>query len=273
VGRRLLSTQTLFDADPQSPFLRFISNRAESDYRSLQVQFDRRLGDGLKSLVSYTWARSTDNATRDNTRRILFGSEDPEADRGPSDFDVRHTLNGFLSYELPAPFAHGLANKTFRNWIVEPMFTARSAKPVNVLFGFPTTYGFAYVRPNVIDGEPFYLLDPTAGGGRRINPAAFVLPTTLEQGNLSRNSLRGFPFYQFDLALRRKFSFSESTNVQFQADAFNLFNHPNFEDPAGNDLHLGPVFGQSTALTGRAFDAFYNVGGARALRFSLKLTF
>ena len=273
IGRRLLSTQTVLDSDPQSPFLRFISNRAESDYRSLQVQFDRRLGDKLKSLVAYTWARSTDNATRDNARRILFASDNADADRGPSDFDVRHTLNGFLSYELPAPFSNGFGNRAFRNWIVESIFTARSAKPVNVLFGFPTTYGFAYVRPNLVSGEPFYLLDPTAGGGRRINAAAFVLPTTFEQGNLSRNRLRGFPFYQFDLALRRKFSFSETMSLQFQADAFNLFNHPNFEDPIGSDLHLGSTFGQSTALTGRGFDSFYNFGGARTLRFSLKFSF
>src|SRR6185369_16055684 len=201
--------------------------------------------------------------TRDNARRILFASDDPEADRGPSDFDVRHTLNGFVSYELPTPFARGLGNKSFRNWIVESMFTARSARPVNVLFGFPTTYGFVYVRPNVAGGEPFYLFDPTAGGGWRLNPAAFVLPATLEQGDLGRNSLRGFPFYQFDLALRRKFSFSESTSLQFQADAFNLFNHPNFADPAGDDLQLGSTFGQSTALAGRGFQSLNNLGGAR----------
>jgi len=273
VSRRLLSTQTFFDTDPQAAFLRFISNRAESNYRSLQVQFDRRLADGVRSFVAYTWARSTDDANRDTARRVFFASVDAEADRGPSDFDVRHSLNGLLSYELPTPFASGLGNKMFRNWTVESMFTARSARPINVLFGFPTTYGFAYVRPNMVGGEPLYLFDPTLPGGRRINPAAFVLPSTLAQGDLPRNSLRGFPFYQFDLALRRSFEFSEYTRLQFQVDAFNIFNHPNFEDPLGSDLHLGPAFGQSTALAWRGFESFYNAGGARTLRFSLKLTF
>jgi Ca-activated chloride channel family protein len=273
VGRRLLSTQTMFEADARSAFLRFIGNRAASDYRSLQLQFDRRLGERLKSLVSYTWARSTDDANRDTARRVLFASAAAERDLGPSDFDVRHALNGFVSYELPALFARGLGNKTFRNWVAETSFTTRSARPVNVLFGFPTTYGFAYVRPNLIPGEPLYLFDPTLAGGRRINPAAFALGPTLEQGTLARNSLRGFPFYQFDVALRRRFNFSENTSLQFQADAFNVFNHANFEDPLGSDLHLGSTFGQSTALAGRGFDSFYNAGGARTLRFSLKLTF
>ena len=144
---------------------------------------------------------------------------------------------------------------------------------MNVLLGFPTTYGFAYVRPNVAAGEPFYLFDPALPGGRQINPAAFLLPLTLTQGDLARNSLRGFPFYQFDLAVRRSFSFSENTKLQFQADAFNVFNHPNFEDPAGDDLHLGATFGQSTALAGRGFQSFNNLGSARTFRFSLKLTF
>ena len=272
-GRRLLSTETFFGSDPQAAFLRFVSNRAESNYRALQVQFDRRLTDGLRSFIGYTWASSTDDATRDTARRVLFASTDADLDRGPSDFDVRHSLNGFVSYDLPAPFAFGLGNKLFRHWIAESAFTIRSAKPVNVLFGFPTTYGFAYVRPDVVPGLPQYLFDQTFAGGWRLNPAAFALPSTLEQGNLQRNSLRGFPFYQFDLALRRKFSFTERTNLQFQADAFNLFNHPNFADPLANDLQLGSSFGQSTALAGRGFDSFYNAGGARTLRFSLKLTF
>jgi len=103
----------------------------------------------------------------------------------------------------------------------------------------------------------------------------------LEQGNLSRNSLRGFPLYQIDLALRRKFSFSESVAIQVQADAFNVLNHANFEDPGGNDLVVGShnlAFGQSTSLSGRSlssggFPSFYSLGGSRALRFSVKLLF
>ena len=272
-GRRLLSTETLFDTDPQFPFLRTVSNRADADYRSLQLTFDRRVSGRLKSMVSYTLGHSTDNANRDTARRILFASSNPEADRGPSDFDVRHILNGIISYEIPAPFAVGLGNTLFRNWAIDSLFNVRSAKPVNVLYGFPTTYGFVYVRPNLVAGAPLYLVDPTLPGGWRINPAAFVIPSALEQGDLDRNRLRGFPFYQIDLALRRRFNLSERTSLQFQADAFNLLNHPNFEDPLGSDLHLNSTFGQSNAIAGRGFESFYSLGGPRTLRFSLKLTF
>jgi hypothetical protein len=223
-------------------------------------------------MVSYTLAHSTDNVTDDSARRVLFASIDPETDRGPSDFDVRHSFNGYVSYEVPAPFSLGLANTLSRNWIVESVFDLRSAKPINVLYGFPTTYGFAYVRPN-LTAAPLYLLDQTLPGGWRLNPAAFEIPSTLSQGDLGRNTLRGFPFHQFDVGLRRKFTFSEFKSLQFQADVFNVLNHPNFEDTRANDLHLNSTFGQSIGMLGRGFDSFNSTGGARTLRFSLKLGF
>jgi len=145
---------------------------------------------------------------------------------------------------------------------------------------FPTSYGVAYLRPDVAAGTSFYILDSNAPGGRRLNPAAFLIPSNLEQGNLARNSLRGFPFYQIDFGLSRKFNFSETVGLQFQADAFNVFNHTNFEDPRENDLVTGGslAFGQSTSLSGRSlagggFGSFYSFGGARTMRFSVKLLF
>jgi len=177
-------------------------------------------------------------------------SVDPEIDRGPSDFDVRHHLDGFISYELPAPFSQGLGNTVLRNWAVDSIFNARSAKPFNGFLLIPTSTGVALFRPD----------------------------------DVARNSSRGFPFYQVDLALRRKFHFTDSFILQAQADAYNLFNHPNLEDPHGHDLILGTPFrpnfgfGQSTSLSGRSlssggFPSFYGMGGAHTLRFSLKLVF
>jgi hypothetical protein len=117
------------------------------------------------------------------------------------------------------------------------------------------------------------------------------VPSDLEQGDLGRNSLRGFPLQQIDLAVRRAFNFSEYVSLQFRVDVFNVFNHPNFEDPFGRDRVLGSVlsggaftpnstFGRSSSLLGQSlsdfaggFGSFYNAGGPRTLRFSVKLTF
>ena len=290
-GRRLLHTQTLFEQNPEFPFLRLTTNAGRSDYRALQVQFNRRMSEKLQTNISYTWARSLDNVSEDSARNVLMTSTNPALDRGPSDFDVHHQLNGFVIYELPSPFSTGLGNKLFRSWSVGSIVNLRSAKPVNVVYMFPTSFGFAYFRPDVVAGEPLYIPDPAVAGGRSINPDAFIAPLDLQQGSLGRNSLRGFPVYQIDLGLRRRFNFTESFGLQFQADAFNLFNHPNFEDPFARDRVLGSVFaggtftpnstfGRSSSLLGQSlsggsegFGSFYNSGGPRALRFSLKLIF
>lgn len=281
-GKRLFHTETLLNQNPDFNFLRLTTNRGQSDYRALQIKFDRQTSNGLAALVSYTLAQSLDNVSADSARRAVMTSVDPAFDRGPSDFDVLHQFTGFVSYELPAPISQGIGNKLSRNWALDSIINARSARPLNVLYMIPTTFGVAYLRPDVAGDNSLFLSDPLVAGGRRLNPAAFVVPQGLQQGNLSRNSLRGFPLYQVDLALRRRFNFSEALALQIQADAFNVFNRANFEDPLGNDLVVGTgtnlAFGQSTAMSGRSlsgggFPSFYSFGGPRTMRFSVKLLF
>ncbi|HYP53381.1 MAG TPA: hypothetical protein VEQ42_07565, partial [Pyrinomonadaceae bacterium] len=289
--RRLLLTRTLLDANPAFPFLRLTTNDAASDYHSAQLHFRRRLSSGLQSFASYTFAKSLDDLSPDTAARALLGSDDRRMERGPSDFDVRHAFVGLLSYELPAAFNSGVGRALLRDWTLDALFNARSARPVNVLYAVPTSYGFAYLRPDLIAGVPLYVEDPSVAGGRRINPAAFAAPTHARQGTLARNGLRGFPVHQFDLGLRRRFAFNERVSLLLRAEAFNLFNHPNFEDPSGEDATLGTLslsdasprpnatFGRShsargtTAAPGYGFGPFHSTGGPRTFRFSLKLVF
>ncbi|MBD0371882.1 MAG: VWA domain-containing protein [Pyrinomonadaceae bacterium] len=292
-GRRLLLTESLFNRNPRFSFIRLTTNGAESDYHSLQLQFNRRLARGLQAMVSYTLAKSRDDYSQDSAASTFFRSAEALGERGPSDFDVRHQLSGFFSYNFPSPFDSGIKNAILRNWTFVTLFNARSSRPLNVVYEQLTSYGVLHLRPDLITGVPLYLDDETSASGRRLNPAAFVVPDSLRQGSLSRNSLRGFPLYQVDIAFHRGFNFSDSVSLQFRVEIFNLFNHPNFEDPADTGLILGSratvsdplrvnrTFGQSTAIYGRSlwggqgssFNSFYNPGGPRSVQFSLKLKF
>ena len=292
-GRRLLLTNTLLGQNPNFDFLRLTRNGASSSYRSLQFRFDRRLTSSLGAMVSYTWAKSVADSSEDTTARSLFRSPNFGDERGPSDFDIRHTLTGYVSYELPAPFASGFKNLLTRKWSIDSVFNVRSAAPVNVVYAVPTSFGFLYVRPDLIAGVPLYLNDPSAAGGKRINPAAFSVPLDLRQGTLGRNALRGFPLAQFNLALRRRFKFTEDVSLTLVVEADNVFNHPNFAPPAGNDASLGtrflpasslsvnPAFGQSYTnaarsswgIAGSSFGANYYPGAARTMKLSAKLEF
>lgn len=292
-GRHLLLTTTLLNPAADFRFVRLTNNGAASDYRSLQLQFNRRLSRRWGAMVSYAWAKSADNSSQDSAAHALFRSTNSDIERGPSDFDIRHTLTGFVSFELPALFASGIGNQLTRNWSIDSVFNVHSAGPVNVVYAVPTSFGFLYLRPDVVAGAPLYLNDAAAGGGRRINSAAFSVPLDLRQGTLGRNILRGFPLTQFNLALRRRFNFSEEVRLILGAELSNILNHPNFAAPAGNDaslgtrfdpaspIHLNPTFGQSFTnaarspwgSAGSSFGANYYPGGARTMKLSAKLEF
>jgi Ca-activated chloride channel family protein len=290
-GRRLSLTETLIDTHPDFSFVRLVRGEGRSSYKSLQLHFDRRFTKRLQALVSYTLASSVDDVPQDSIYRAMLLSPDRRLDLAPSDFDVRHQLSGMFSYSLPALFDAGLGNTLSRNWVINSLFDARSARPLNVVYAVPTSVGFAYLRPDLIANTPLYLNDPAAAGGRRINAAAFAVPPFERQGTLERNALRGFPFSQIDVGLSRKFTLAEDVELHFRAEAFNLLNHPNFEDPLGNGSSLGSklfgsglflpnnTFGQSTSLsagslwTGGGFNSAYGNSGSRSIRFSLRLQF
>ncbi len=288
-GRRLLLTRTLLEPSPDFSLVRLTTNGGASDYHSARLQFSRVRRGGLEAIASYTLAKSLDDFSEDVPARALLRGD---SERGPSDFDVRHALAGYVSYKLPAPFRRGAANALSRNWAVDAVFNARSARPVNVVYGFPIAHGFAFLRPDLSGGVPLYVADSSSAGGRRLNPEAFALHDTSRQGTLGRNALRGFPFYRLDVGLRHQFNFGDEVNLQLRAEAFNLLNHPNFDEPLSTLALLGApgstptprlynYFGRSLAASGfgewgaRAggFGPLYAPAGARAVNLSLKLTF
>jgi hypothetical protein len=292
IGRRLVVTSTLTDPNADFSYVRLVNNDARSSYRALQLRFDRRFSKGLQAHLSYTWAKSEDDVSQDSLYRAILLSSDRRLDRALSDFDVRHQLTGGLSYRFPSMFESGLGNTLSRNWVINSLFYARSARPLNVVFAIPTSVGLAYVRPDTVAGIPLYIEDLTAPGGRRINAAAFSIPAIQRQGTLARNALQGFPFHQIDVGLARTFTLKEEIKLQFGVEFFNLLNHPNFQDPLGNDLSVGTgfqggaflpnsTFGQPASMAGRSlsvgagngFNSAYGSGGPRSLRFAFRFQF
>ena len=135
-------------------------------------------------------------------------------------------------------------------------------------------------RPNVT-GQPFYL-----DNDRNIlNPAAFSIPLPGQFGDLPRNALRGPIFRQFDLILSKKFKLTETVNLQFRSEIFNLFNTTNFANPAATlnnalaaSFQPGTPFTQS--LAGATFgqirqtvERTVGLGTNRQIQFALRLNF
>jgi Carboxypeptidase regulatory-like domain/TonB dependent receptor/TonB-dependent Receptor Plug Domain len=271
VGRRLLQATTLSLASINPSFTNIIltRNSATSDYDALEAQFQRRLSQGLHALVSYTWSHALD----DDSASFSQGA----ARRGNATFDVRHNFAAALTYDFPAPHIGSVRKALLRSWSVDAAIHAQSALPVDV---FATTLispvdgSLVFVRPNVIAGVPLYLDDPTVPGGVKINAAALSNPAAGQIGNLGRNQLRGLPSWQVDFALRRDLTLVEKLKLQFRAEAFNVFNHPNFG--AIQTLLTAPNFGQATSMLNRqltGISPLYQIGGPRSLQLAVKLIF
>jgi len=285
-GRRLARSESLRSAVLQNPsFTRVdaVSNRASSDYNSLQTQFKRRLSKGFQALAAYTWSKSLDTASDESissfSTPILRG--DPNDDRGPSSFDIRHAFTGSMSYEIPAPSSNHVARMLLGGFALDSVIRLSSAAPVNIVTGRdPLNIGLTNIaRPDRVLGEPLYLEGDSIPGGKRFNPAAFDGATPLaqgRQGTLGRNVMRGFGVKQLDLSLRRRFQILESVALSFRADAFNLFNTPNFANP--NGVLTNSNFGRSTAilssqLGGFGLNPLFQAGGPRSIQLGLKLEF
>jgi len=291
-GRRLLQSGFLFQPNPNLFATELIANLATSDYDALQMQFERRISRGLQALVSYTWAHSIDDGSAGSAALSSNNSVpglSSNANRGPSDFDIRDALSAALSYQVPAPWRNEFAKAVLRGWSAHNIVQARTPPPVDVddslFFGLLNSLGD--VRPDVVPGVPIYLYAPQYPGGKAFNPSAFTPPPynpntyiPLRQGDLARNALRGFGAFQWDFALHRDFPLTESLKLQFRAEMFNVLNHPNFGQPVG-DLN-SPQFGLSTQMLGASLDqnpgggsfsSLYQIGGPRAVQLALKLIF
>ena len=296
-GRRLLQTAVISPVNLNLYAANLVTNASTSDYDALQLQFRRQMSHGLEALASYTWSHSIDTASAGS---IGNGSNDlsalnPNINRGPSDFDIRNAFSMGLTYDVPVHSNNAIAHVVLRGWSVENVVQARSAPPVDVYYaGLELSNGFqTNVRPNVVAGQPFYLYGPMYPGVKAFNAGAFTLPALdpvtglpLSQGDMPRNSLRGFGAAQWDFAAHREFPIHESVKLQFRAEMFNLLNHPNFGQPSGMIALYGlpnPQFGLSTALLGQSlsggslgnggFSPLYQIGGPRSIQFALKLFF
>ncbi|HEX6717020.1 MAG TPA: carboxypeptidase regulatory-like domain-containing protein [Pyrinomonadaceae bacterium] len=146
-------------------------------------------------------------------------------------------------------------------------------------------------RPNIVSGVSPYLNNDRS----LINPAAFSIPLPGTFGDLPRNALRGPNFKQFDLVLNKRFPITESTNIEFRTEIFNIFNSANFAVPSttlnnalptitsagvvsAGSLQPGSGFTQAQAggtfgLLRQTVERTVGLGTSRQIQFALRLNF
>ena len=241
-----------------------IAGIANSSYNALEASLRKRFGHGLSFLASYTWSHSIDDVSSFNitgsASQPVAGENDLAqnpfnlgAERGPSMFDARHRF--VLSYQWSLPFLeHSSAwyGKVFGNWQLNGILTAMSGTPFTVFDSndvslqgqAPEISGFSSNRPNVV-GNP-------NSGPRTVaewfNTSAFqqLQPDPLGRfqvfGDEGRNAVLGPRYVNWDASAFKNIRLTESKELQFRGELFNVLNHTNFRLPV-SDIE-SPTFGQ-----------------------------
>jgi hypothetical protein len=288
-GRKLLFTQFYRSVPGNSDFseLSFTNNGSQSSYNGLQVQDTGRIVSGLDLVASFTWAHALDNASSDvSSVAPIYGN---------SNYDLRRVLNLALNYQTPSVGSSSWVHDLTHGWLIGNRFSTQSGYPITNLTQ-ATVYqpngSESRYSPNLVPGVPIYLHGSAADvGGKpvpgnwRLNSAAFqCVPTStgkecsgtpLNNGDLGRNYVRNPSFWALNTALQRTFPIYEQLHLDFRAEAFNILNHPNLDNPSVGSLTSSTfgelIFGDVTTIGSP--NALYAMGAARSLQLSLKLVF
>src|SRR6185369_12634565 len=241
--------------DPRFDDINLLESRANSNYNALQARFQQRLARGFSTLASYTWSKSIDDASN-----FFSSAGDPNfpqnsynvaAERGRSNFDVRHRLSVSYSYALPfGKGQQGLASTLLTGWETYGIVTLQSGRPFTVALLSEidnsgtgrSILGFgANDRPNLVGNPELSSRTPE----QWFNTAAFAFPAPGTFGNAGRNILDGPGFQNVNASLVKNTSLTERLSLQFRAEVFNLFNHPNFNLP--DNFFPSLTFGRITS--------------------------
>jgi hypothetical protein len=259
----------------------------------------KKYSQGLQFDLNYTFSHSIDNlsAIANNvfgqganfSGGILCDALNPRACRGNSDFDITHIISADGIYDLPfgrgKPFggnASGVLNQIIGGWQISgdtqwhtgiAFTTLSNSFPISFNNDVPAIFNgnTSAVRTHVhttANGVQLFA-DPTAA----IN--AFGPPTGFQAG--SRNNLRGPRFSMTDLSLNKHFPINERYALEFRAEAFNVFNHPNFALPAGAQGRFGGTADITDPSTFGFISSTETIpgssNGARFMQFALRFDF
>jgi hypothetical protein len=257
--------------NPNFTGIRYKVTDGQSVYNSLQASFTQRLRRGLLFRLNYVFSRNIDDGsvtvTQGGDNDLPQDPDSRKAERGLSNYDVRHYFVTYLSQDLPAlPGPAWLGE----GWQWNAIATLASGNPFSVVVGFDRARarfqaGTSPQRPDLAAGRSN---NPVLGGpDRYFDPDAFALPAAGFYGNLGRNTLIGPGLAMLDLSLKKRFRLGERADLQFRTEVFNALNRPNFAIPSQRTVF------SSTGPVGSAGRITSTLTSARQLQFGLKLVF
>jgi hypothetical protein len=270
--------------------IRETDNVASSKYNSLQVAWNRRFGDTFQFGVSYTLSKSMDNGS--NQRDVVPDTYDTSMLWGPSEFDARHIV--IINYLYQFPFFRkqsGFAGKALGGWQLSGITQFQTGLPCSVV---APNVDYAGVGQDanwgcggngqfwVVNGDPKIIgtFGPRGQWFATTNPDGSPIFTAPTPGTFNTQRVRDLiyqPGYQnWNMGLFKTFPVNERFRFQFRAEAYNVWNHPNWCSNSGcngtTNIGLNPT---NTATFGKVLSKGSGSSGQgeRNLQLSLRLEF
>ena len=260
---------------PISTFTNILTALPEGylDYSSLQTKLERRYSNGIYLINSFTWSKGINNASADletfGGDGALVNFYNPAGDRGVSSYN--QPLNDTLSIIADLPFGKGRAfgqsapaweQAILGGWQVTAINTVTSGLPIDLTYApaggnlVSSTSEVYSVRPNLVSTaravyapKSDWVKTNTALTGTLLASQVTVPTPSQYFGNAGRNDLSGPAFGQLDFSLHKSVPlWSESKNLEFRVEAFNVLNATNYQFPDSAKTD-GASFGTYTAAS------------------------
>jgi len=253
--------------------MRLAMDAANSKYNSLQTSLNGTFHRDLHLQVAYTLARAKDATTATGSGGDLNNATNPYAgwsyDYGPSIYNRNNVFFANFVYDLPFfRSGNGFTKGVLGGWELASIITIESGAPVNLgISGVNTPASIisnSGDRPNITGGISYPKTVNQWFTGNFSDPACATGPDCY--GNLGFDAVTGPARQNWDFSVLKNFAVTERFKVEFRAEAFNAFNHPQFQGNA-NTGGLGNNFGSGN------FGQITSAYDPRELQLALKLKF
>jgi len=206
-----------------------------SSYHSLQVSANKRLNRGLTILLNYTFSKSIDEGSNDGdapSNPFNIG-----ADRGVSNFNIPHKFVASFVWQLPGSrLKNALARNVIGGWEINGILNLQSGAPFSVTSGVDNSQSAVNADRADLVGNPQISGDRSKAAilQQYFNKSAFKVNAVGTFGNAGRNIMIGPGLENIDFGAIKTFAIRDRYRIQLRAEAFNLFNHANFNNPNAN---------------------------------------
>jgi hypothetical protein len=262
---------------PQFAGIYELEASARANYNAMQVTLRRRLSKGVTVFGSYVWSHSIDDASNgicSCTAGVSLPQDsfNARAEKAASSFDQRQRFTFNFVYDLDFLERHlsSLPRRLTGGWQVSGIYTLAGGLPSTPFWNGAAPSGSGESsndRPNAV-GNPN---DGPKRWDAWFNTTAFAAPAKGTFGNAGRNTVIGPRTNSADFSALKSTRISERANLQFRAEFFNLFNHPNFAVP--NVTINSSAFGAIASTVDVANGNPLGDGGPRLVQLALKLVF